>query len=98
MNGIGNAYRRTLERERAMCNYCNYQSLKRQAKKCNMVIRQLAATWGMGGSELFMVPKSITLKEIQTWEGPSDDLPDGDKNYRKYSKGWMMEIPQRCVC
>ena len=80
------------------CNYCGFKTMKIEAKKRGKVIKKLPATWGLGGWELFMVPKNISINDIRSWIGPSEELPNGDKNWEEYSCGWMMEIPDRCYC
>ena len=79
------------------CNYCSYKKLKKRAKEKGMVVKKLPSTWKMG-HQLFIVPKTITIQEIRTWKEPSDELPNGDKNWEKYSCGWMMVIPKECWC
>jgi len=82
----------------SQCNYCNLKNLKRIAKKNNMVIKKLTAKWGLGGVEIFIVPHGITLKEIRLWKQPSDELPNGDKSWKRYHRTWLMKIPDKCCC
>jgi hypothetical protein len=63
-----------------------------------MKVKKIAAVWGMGGVEVFVVPRGISLAEVRSWAPPSDEMPNGDSNWEKYHAAWFMEIPDRCVC
>ena len=80
------------------CNYCSFKRLKKRAKEKGMVVKKVSAIWGIGGYELFVVPKTISVQEIRKWKEPTYSFPNGDENWKKYSSGWMMEIPNKCCC
>ena len=77
-----------------MCNYCklnHYKSLaRREGKRIILKPSNL-----MGGTIVFIVPKG---EKLPTYIEPNDDYPNGDKNYQKYRKSWMMEIGTYCSC
>jgi len=80
------------------CNYCIFLYYKKTAKKRGLILKKFPSSFGLGGCELFMVPKSISISEIKSWKCPSKQLPNGDVNWQKYQVGWMMEIPDHCCC
>lgn len=58
----------------------------------------VCASTFMSGVNLFAVPKDITLKTVRTWKDSSECPPNGDENYQKYNVGWLMALPEHCVC
>ena len=80
------------------CNFCTFKSIKSKAKKEDMTIKKLDGSWGMGGIEIFKVPKDISLSNIKQWKQPSDNLPNGDQNWQKYHVAWFKELPNHCCC
>lgn len=77
-----------------MCNYCklnHYKSLAR--REGNHVV--LKPSNFMGGISIFIVPKE---EKLPVYIEPNDDYPNGDANYQKYRKAWMMEIGTCCSC
>jgi len=80
------------------CNFCSLNSIKSKAKRREQTVKKMPATWGMGGLDIFIVPKHIKLVEIRTWKQPSDDLPNGDVNWERYHVAWFMELSDSCCC
>lgn len=77
-----------------MCNYCNlnrYKSLARKEGK-RVVLRPSNF---MGGTIVFAVPKG---KKLPAYIEPNWKYPNGDENYQKYRKSWMMEVGTCCSC
>ena len=83
--------------ELTRCNYCNLQDIKRKARKDGLKV-VLAVSKFMGGTDVFVVPKNITPKEVRTWKDCDEVPPNGDENYQKYHKSWMMRIGSFCEC
>ena len=72
------------------CNLCKLRAIRRRAKEAGKVVTVLPdATWGMGGVNVYVHPKSVDVRE----------LPGGEDGPRaEYRVSWMMEIPERCEC
>ena len=81
----------------AQCNFCSISQIRKKAKEDGMIVKLVPSTF-MGGTDVFVVPKSIGIEEIRTWKQPSATLPNGCENRQKYEVSWMMIIPKRCVC
>ena len=79
------------------CNYCNLKRFRHTAKKRGNKIITSPSEFMGGGMCVFEVPneKGFTLPPYRE---PSAFYPNGDKVYQKYSIGWMMSIPEKCVC
>ena len=73
------------------CNFCRLKRLKAQAKTRHHIIKMIPATWGLGGVEIFIVPRGTTTKQIRSWDRHSSF-------YDKYHSGWFMDITERCIC
>jgi len=83
--------------ERTECNYCSLKFIKQDAKKKNMKVIMLSSNF-MGGTDIFVVPRSISLGTIRQWKDCDKCPPNGDKNYCKYHVAWMQEITSYCCC
>ena len=71
--------------ELTQCNYCRLQRTKRDAKEKGMKITLLASNF-MGGTDVFVHPKNVKIKDAQ------------GKDREKYLSSWMMAIGDRCEC
>ena len=71
------------------CNYCNYQSIKRRAKQEGSRIYKRAASWGLGGVNIYVVPKGDKLDTREDKEGNTISGQFG---------AWFMELPDSCHC
>lgn len=83
---------------RTRCNFCNMKSIAARAKQQGLAVRKRAATWGMGGIDVFVVPPHVSNEQIGAWTQPCEEMPDGDENWEKYHKAWFMDLPDHCVC
>jgi len=79
------------------CNYCSLQRIRKRAKQNGMKVVKMPSRF-MGGVEVFVVPPEITSKQIRTWAAPSDELPNGDENWQKYHRAWLMSVSKSCCC
>jgi hypothetical protein len=70
------------------CNHCTYKRFKKEAKAKGEVLTQTPARWGMGGVEVFMHPKDVSM------EGVDED----DERWEKYHVAWFMELTNECAC
>lgn len=66
------------------CNHCKLQAIRKQAKKDGRRVSLRPAAWGMGGSEVYVHPRTVKTP----W---ADDR-------EKYWVAWMMLVPERCEC
>ena len=76
--------------ELTSCNFCNLGRIRRDAKVKGMKVTILNdASWGMGGSNVYVHPKEIKIEKL-----------DGGENgcRLEFRVSWMMEIPNRCQC
>jgi len=80
------------------CNYCLFKIMKEKADREGKVVKLLNSSITMGSFEVFIVPRGTKLNQIKKWCKPSEKLPNGDENWQKYHKAWMMEISKKCCC
>ena len=67
------------------CNYCRYTSIKKNKPKGSKIVLQ-PSIWGLGGVEVYVVPKGERLDERS---------PDhGGKQWQ----AWFQELTMHCVC
>lgn len=72
--------------ELTTCNYCNLERLRREAIQTKKRITMVPATWGMGGFEIYMHPRSVEIKKCTKEEK------------KRFWVSWMMEIGKTCGC
>lgn len=77
-----------------MCNYCHLNHYKLLAKREGKRIILKPSNF-MGGTIVLAVPKG---EKLPTYTEPCEKYPNGDKNYQKYWKSWMMEVGTCCSC
>jgi hypothetical protein len=68
-----------------LCNYCSYQSIKRNKKKDE----RISKLYEHGGVSIFVHPKDV--RGSARFEKDSE----GD---RIYFKAWFMKLPDSCAC
>lgn len=76
--------------ELTRCNYCSLEAIKRKAKHDKQRVTILNdARWGMGGVNVYVHPKDVSVRTIEGGEeGPR----------KKYFVCWFMELSGHCVC
>lgn len=90
--------------ELTQCNFCALQQIKEEAKRKGLKVVLLPSSYSRrskffrSGTSIFVVPKSISIKDIKSWKDCFEAPPNGDENYKKYQKCWMDVISNRCVC
>jgi hypothetical protein len=71
--------------ELTQCNYCGLQQTKRHAKEKGMKVTLFPSRF-MGGTDVFVHPKDVKIKDQQ------------GEDREKYLSSWMMKIGDRCEC
>jgi hypothetical protein len=78
------------------CNFCTYQSIKRDAKKNgSRVVKRYAVAYQLGGVNIYVVPKGVEVPKVIKG---CDVTYKGDAFHRKYFRAWFMELPDHCAC
>lgn len=80
----------------ATCNHCTLERVRRQAKAEGKAVH-LAHGRMLGGTDVFVTPPDVSRQAVLSWQGPSDEFPNGDENHEKYFACWLMQIPDHCV-
>lgn len=81
--------------ELTVCNYCNLEVYKEEARKKGHNIVLKSSNF-LNGTDVFSVPKGEELPEGMV--EPCEEHPNGNEAHRKYHIGWMWTIPDRCHC
>lgn len=83
-----------------LCNHCQLKIYQKEAMKRNnkIVIKssKFRLAHYMNTVCIFEIPKN--MEELPKYIEPNDDFPNGDEIYKKYRRGWMLEIPETCCC
>lgn len=75
--------------ELTTCNYCSLRAIRRRAKEENSrVYVRNAHDFGLGGYDVFMVPKGEKLNTSVDEKG----------EHGEHWVSWMMEITDHCCC
>lgn len=75
----------------SICNFCSLNRIKKDAKLKGLIVEKTRATFGLGGFDIWVTPKDIKKSYLKS-------LREGDKDFTKYYKAWMKEIPSTCYC
>lgn len=76
--------------ELTQCNYCSLQHYHSEAKAKQLKVTVLPdAKFGLGGVNVYVHPKDVSIKELSGGE-------DGER--KQYRQAWFMELPERCCC
>lgn len=84
--------------EMTKCNYCTMQIILAEAKRSGARVITKHSSFGLYGShgtDVFVVPAG---EKMGKYKAPSAKNPNGDKEYQKYHRAWLAEIPYRCEC
>ena len=73
-----------------LCNFCSLKMIKASAEQTGGTVVIRPGTGGLGGSEVYVVPKGATLDERKD--------PETGNDLGGQWKSWMMEIPDHCCC
>lgn len=77
-----------------MCNYCKLNHYKSLARKEGKRIVLKPSNF-MNSTIIFSIPKG---EKLPVYIEPNWKYPNGDENYQKYRKAWMVEIGTYCSC
>ena len=72
--------------EMTPCNYCSMQGIKHRAKKLNQDVLEVESHGILGGTDVYIVPKGMSLEEVLK----EDQSP--------YFQAWFWELPDHCCC
>lgn len=84
--------------ELTVCNYCLLQRYLAEAKRTGGKVVTKHSKFGVNGSagtDVFLIPPG---EKLGKYKAPSSKLPNGDKEYQKYHRAWLAEIPYKCEC
>lgn len=69
-----------------LCNYCEFEKLKRLASQNSLVITKHYRDNKLGGVDVYVHPRGIDINKIE--ENKKED----------YFVAWYMELPNKCAC
>ena len=72
--------------ELTTCNYCNLKRMEEDAKAEGNKVTLIPSKSKMGGSEVYVHPRSINIKKFNRGQ------------LQRFWVAWMMEITDHCVC
>jgi hypothetical protein len=72
--------------ELTQCNYCSYQRILADARRCGMTVTVLPRDFGLGGVAVYMHPRRVKIRNLE--------IKDRDK----FEKSWFMALGTRCEC
>jgi len=76
--------------ELTRCNFCSLQLYKREAKETGATVHVVKRTAGLGGFDIYIVPKG---------EIPDLSINGHDESVRSpHWVSWMWQISDSCVC
>jgi len=71
------------------CNYCMYKADQRNCPKDQKMMRRSNASWGMGGTNTYRVPKNLEIPQ---------PIVEDSEFHKKYFVAWYMELSPVCCC
>lgn len=77
--------------ELTLCNFCTLRRIRRRYKGMGTrVLTRYNSKWGMGGANIYAIPKGVHV--------PEGGIVEGSPFHEEYFICWLMEIPKSCMC